>query len=125
MTRARKLGFSATLVGLALFLGGPTPGSVGGCSDDAQFAEPGWFCSKKDEWECLRAEQRCMRDGMPDCVETRNLCISEINCAGFNWPVNCEPLPSKMRAQACIDQLMIIGNIDVPIGDIPECDLCP
>ena len=110
-------------VALAFVLVAPTPGEVGGCGDDAFFAEAETFCRDQEAWECRRREARGEIEGAE--VDTCFGVIPDL-CASAGWPATCLPRPTTLQTDACIDALALRENVDVPILELAACrDICP
>jgi len=109
------------LVGASLFLvlGGPTPGSAGGCGEDSGFPTASEFCTDREVWECARMRAR----GDIDAAEEQ-ACVNMIpmRCAGAMWNEGCQP--TYLQTDACIAELQRSENLSVPVTDIPECRVC-
>ncbi|MEZ4254498.1 MAG: hypothetical protein R3A78_02110 [Polyangiales bacterium] len=76
-------------VALFLVLGGPTPGSVGSCSDDVSVSDPEQFCLDSQALYCLRDHEaeRIDDDAYDDCLAA----VTDM-CEGFVWnPAVCNP----------------------------------
>lgn len=109
------------LLALLLFiaLGGPTPGSIGSCSDDIEVTDAQSFCIDTQALYCLRdfeaerideaAYDECLADVAP-------------NCRGFAWnPAVCPIPPTEQRANACIAALRSKERLETPNDEILEC----
>ncbi len=114
--RRAKILLRALVVGvLALALGGPTPGRIGGCNSETGFADPGEFCVVFEASICARnnavtpdeAAAAMCRGGIP----TR--------CAGFNWAPGCAPTDST--ANACLDALVDTSRLATSPDALGEC----
>lgn len=113
-------GFVGTL--LAVMIAGPTPGSVGSCSDSVTFANAPQFCADKKYWTAQRAYAR----GEQTLEQTQ----TEINgisafCASAVF-VDCTP--TQLAADACVEALKDMGRLSEATDAIPECtadSLCP
>ncbi len=92
--------FKLSMVGLFLFLflGGPTPGSVGDCTKGESFADPVQHCQNKEAWTCAR--RRARGDLASNAEEMA--CMSRITatCSGATWPIGCQP--TQQQSDACI-----------------------
>jgi hypothetical protein len=123
----RRLTLALVAVPLALLIGGPTPGSVGGCSSADSLADPEVFCEEVAELECAREELVCMRP-MAMCVEPEgdyDICVAAIDCAGVTFN-NCPRAPSQQQAEACKASLQQFENVGTPYNEIPACiQVCP
>ena len=113
----------AMWVVLAVALVGPTPGQVGGCTEDTIAADPVEFCAEKNTWIC----QRDFAAGRTSMVE-RDTCLFNIQgmCAGAAWS-SCMP-PTESQAQVCIDALADPARLAETSDRIAECQasfLCP
>ena len=120
--RLRALGAA---VFLFAFLAGPTPGHVKSCNDDSAFADPVQFCEDREGWKCAR---RLARGEITMEEQLQCIANAETMCSGLQWPVDCEPPPSKLQTQNCINALMdpaTLGSGD----DLIQCNimvtLCP
>ena len=106
--------------GLFLFLAGPAPGSVGGCSGSSGLADPVEFCELREAWICAR--QRARGEMTPEeeqaCVD-----MGQVMCAGFNWSPDCQPQPSQLLVDACIEALGDPGRLTQDDRSFPECDI--
>jgi hypothetical protein len=88
----------------------PTTGTV----------DPMRFCEELSRVECFRRRQREEIDD-----PGRDACIADVpaRCAGFSFTFGCEP--TSAQADACIAALRNLGNLNVPLSAIPECNFCP
>jgi len=116
-TIAARVALGAVLI---LVLGGPSPGSVGGCTDDPTFANAEAFCIDKNEWICQRRWARAEIDDAQ-----RNSCLDMVPgmCLGTTWPTDCDPPPTVSQTGACIDRLRSASQVETPVSEIPECQL--
>jgi hypothetical protein len=46
-------------------------------------------------------------------------------CEDAAWSETCDPLPTIGDSNECLNQLRAVENRDIPIANIPECELCP
>ncbi len=118
--------FESAMVGtlLFLFLGGPTPGSVGSCTEGTSIADPVQHCQDKEAWTCAR--RRARGDLASDAEEMA--CISRITatCSGASWPVGCEP--TQQQSDACIAAMSdgsTLGDAGECFPDAPACGSPP
>ena len=122
MASLRTLAFrSVVLSVMALALGGPTPGQIGGCSASAGSVDPEQFCVDYEARICARDQAAGRLDG-----PGYSGCVGSIatGCEGRNWPVGCAP--SSSTANACLDALVDATRVGTAESDLPECQaLCP
>lgn len=118
---ARSAGVSRALIALALFiaLGGPTPGSIGSCSDEITVTDAQSFCIDTQALYCLRdfKAERISEDEY-------DACLADVApaCRGFTWnPEICSPPPTEQRATACIAALRSSERLETPNEEIIEC----
>lgn len=111
----RPLWLAVVGVLLFLFLGGPTPGSIGDCGAGESFAKPVEHCQKKKAWTCAR---RSARGDISPAENTACLSNVSIVCAPANWPVGC--LPSQQQSDACIAALMNADTLGTPGQCFPD-----
>ena len=108
---------------LVLFLGGPTPGAVGDCSEDegASVAAPDW-CFEKGGLVCER--RAAMTPPGPDNDAAKEECYRslDVSCPGSTWPLDCVP-PTRMLANACIAALSNTDRLSEPESAIVECQV--
>ncbi|MBW2461531.1 MAG: hypothetical protein JRH11_07780 [Deltaproteobacteria bacterium] len=115
----RPLWLAVVGVVLFLFLGGPTPGSVGDCAAGESFADPVEHCQNKLAWTCAR------RSARGDISPAENMaCLSRvpIECAPANWPPGCTP--SQQESDACIAALMNPDTLGTPGQCFPDGASC-
>ena len=120
MTKTRAI--LTTLVCLLTggVLMGPAPGEIGGCGKSIPVADAEEHCINVNAWECRRLEARGQLTG------TVQQCFDSVlgSCTGAQWPFTCSPFPTKMESDACVEQLSFVDNINLPLGQIAECNLC-
>lgn len=117
---ARRMGSRMALgVLLILVLGGPAPGSVGSCSEDATVADPVQFCVDRRSWSCQRRE---VRGELTE--DERDACLAAVDaeCAGTTWGSDCIP-PTTRKTDACIGALSDGSRLSTPESELVECQL--
>ena len=120
-TWIRRSPWRRALVGVALFawLGGPTPGSIGSCSESTTVTDPEQFCLDQHALFCerdFRAER--IDDGEYDT------CLEDVQgeCLGFTWnPATCDPPPTRIETDACISALRSEERLELKNSMILEC----
>jgi hypothetical protein len=116
-----RLFLALACAALAVLLGAPAPGSVGGCGDENVPVDPLVFCDKFERLECERRAARSELDG-PGKIQ----CLMDVadECRSFSFEAGCAP--TVREADACITALTLRANIFTEFPDIPECgNLCP
>ncbi len=115
----RRIMYLVLAAGLFLLLGGPSPGAVGGCSEEDDSADAAEFCVERKAWECARARARGEIDAAGE-----QTCRGRINmqCAGAQWA--CEVPPSTRQTDACINALSDPSRLNESSASIRECALC-
>jgi len=113
--RLRSLGLGALL---ALVLGGPTPGSVGSCDQDAQTANAEQFCRARKDLACQR---RYARGEIDQAAEMACRAGVDAECVGAAWPADCDPPPTTVQTRACIAALANSERLSEAENAIPEC----
>ena len=100
-----------------VLLGGPTPGSVGSCSETSAYVDPVQFCKDRKFWSCQRqwVTGAINDDQLAVCLEP-----IEATCAGSTWDA-CDPPPTNRRGKACINALRDMDRVAIPEGDLSEC----
>lgn len=79
-------------------------------------------CEAVQRIEC---DRRLARDEIPEselasCKNNApNLCMDAM------FPESCDPLPTIGDSNECLNLLRAAENLEIPIGAIPECELCP
>lgn len=122
-------------VGLFLFLGGTTPGSVGSCADSDPTADFVEYCNAYEGIVCRRKQlssEPCQDVPAGTRCYDAELCRPEAiarDCAAAaDWPASCTPEPTVPEVELCF---LVLTDPDagyafsVPEETIPECNLCP
>ncbi|MCA9582224.1 MAG: hypothetical protein KC416_10555 [Myxococcales bacterium] len=109
---------AAVSVALLAFLGGPTPGSIGSCSDLPSISEPQEFCVEQRALYCLRDREADRID-----EDEYDACLGAVegDCNLFNWSDDCFPPPTDLERQACISALQSRERLATPNDMIVEC----
>lgn len=104
---------------MALALGGPTPGRLGGCGADAAGAvDPHQFCLDYRTTICAR------NYALNGDAGEHDRCRGGVSgaCAGFNFEAGC--FPSQASTQACLGALVDLARLSTPPDLLPECTFC-
>lgn len=107
---------------LAVMIAGPTPGSVGSCSDSITFANAPQFCADKKYWTAQRANARgelTLEETQAEIASISEFCRAAVF-------VDCTP--TQLAADACVEALKDMGRLSEASDAIPECmanALCP
>jgi hypothetical protein len=97
--RVSKLSLAA--VALFVLLGGPTPGSIGDCSESSNLADAVAHCRLKENWTCARRIAR--GDLVTDEEKAACTRAIDVTCRGAFWPVGCEP--TQQQSDVCIQAM--------------------
>jgi hypothetical protein len=108
------------LVTLAITLGAPTPGHIGGCDTSPPEVDPYEFCVQKETLACERDGHSSPPRKTAEQVAECNASIAD-DCFGFQFAV-CEP--TRAQADACLDALASIANLQRETQSFAECDFC-
>jgi hypothetical protein len=79
-------------------------------------------CEAVERIEC---DRRLARDEIPESELAACKAEAPDLCAGETFPETCDPLPTIGDSNECLNLLRAAENLEVPIGAIPECELCP
>lgn len=124
-------------VGLFLVLGGPTPGSIGSCSDTEPFADYAEFCVVFNDIKCDRLRTNPPIEPCADAPGTRcfdpELCNPvnyQRDCRGGSWDTwnrgqSCDPPPTVENVNLCLQVISQFYDVTVDERTTPECEaLC-
>lgn len=111
----------ALVITMALAIGAPTPGRIGGCNADASGVPPDEFCIEFQSRVCARdrAAGRLDEPGYATCANA----ITGM-CGGFNFPAGCAP--SQSTVSACYGALVepsrvsVVATLTTPM--LAECE---
>ncbi|MDQ3036574.1 MAG: hypothetical protein M3Y87_29550 [Myxococcota bacterium] len=97
----------ALVIAMALAIGAPTPGRIGGCNADSSGVPPSEFCVEFQSRACARdrAAGRLDEAGYATCANN----ISTM-CPGFNFPAACSP--SQSTVSACYAALVDVSRLN-------------
>lgn len=106
---------------MGFFILAPTPGNVGGCTDEGGLSDAEQFCVDRDALYCARD----FRKGFID-EEAYDACLAdvEMGCFGFAWnPEVCDPPPTQRRVDACVNALRSVEKLSIPNTMVLECQV--
>lgn len=130
-----------TLIGgvaAVLLLGGPSPGSIGSCSQtEEQFMSAPQHCANTRAATCARRLRCCLTTAATPaaqqaCTDTYNACRAPIvaECSPAAWPSDCIP-PTADESMQCVSAMLDVGRTDSACAAMmidrvePECmNLC-
>lgn len=100
---------AVVLLVMALAIGAPSPGYVGGCQTSSGGVEPSEFCRQFQSRVCARdrAAGRIDEAGYSSCVAQ-----IDPTCSGFNFAAGCNPTQST--AEACYSALVDPTRVGIP-----------